>query len=181
MALGKNLKRVKKDSLIPDKNKTVKKKTPDKSISKKKVTPKKVIETKEKTNKDAPKVPSQVANLKEKILVGGKENSPLTIKLIPSRRKSVRKTKLVMSGRMTFAEAEQIKDCFISTFNDYDLIDIQLDDVKELDLIPVQMIKTFINHFPDKKIKVDSSLPLDIKIIIERAGFGSLMFKEEAA
>ena len=184
MALGNNLKRSKKDSLIPEKKKTgmanvvVKAKTKAKTTPKKAVAEKPII--KKKTTESA-KQPRQTANLEEKILFGGKEDSPMTVKSIPSRRKSVRKTKLVCSGTLTYMEADNFKDCLLSTFDNYDMIDIQLQDVTELDLIPIQMISAFINHFPDKKIKVDSELPLDIKIIIERAGFGSLMFKEEAA
>ncbi|MEN8247442.1 MAG: hypothetical protein ABFS32_00795, partial [Bacteroidota bacterium] len=67
------------------------------------------------------------------------------------------------------------------TFNDFDLIDIVMENVKQIDLIPIQLINVFIRNYPDKTVKVDSDLPFDIKIIIERGGFGSLMFKEEAA
>ena len=69
----------------------------------------------------------------------------------------------------------------MTTFNEYDIIDIQLLNITQLDIIPVQMIKTFVGHYPDKKITVDSDLPFDIKIIVERAGFSSFMFKEEVA
>ncbi len=121
------------------------------------------------------------ANLNEKIVLGGTDNAPITAKLIPSRRKTVRKTKLVFEGSMSLLEGEAIKDCLLATFNDYDIIDIQLTNITQLDLIPIQLIHICINSFKDKKIKVDADLPFDIKMVVERAGFGKLMFKEEAA
>lgn len=228
MALGNNLKRVKKDSLIPDKKKETaaktkkvatkstpspKKEEVNKPSSKAKkstvaATPKvkknqttsttktqksasttaaktKVTASKNQksTASAAPKTAKLTLkpNLEEKILLGGDENSAITVKLIPSRRKSVRKTKLLFEGSLSLLEAEAIKDCLLTTFNEYDLIDIQLSNITQLDLIPIQLIKVFSSHYPDKKVKVDSDLPFDIKIIVERAGFGSLMFKEEVA
>lgn len=200
MALGKNLKRVKKDSLIPSKKKEGTK-TKAKSSSKKKMVKKTQVsedvvakpEVKKTENPkvadkteaaqpvDETKQPSTKANLSENILVGGEEDSPITIKLFPSRRKSVRKTKFVMEGTLTLTEAEIIKDCLSTTFNDYDLIDIVLENVKQIDLAPIQLINVFKDDYPDKTVKVDSDLPFDTKTIIERAGFGKLMFKEEAA
>lgn len=215
MALGNNLKRIKKDSLIPAKKgkttevkaKTAKPKikkpvkTKEKSTSKSKikpatkpkVTPKPVVESKKAdTDKKVSKKeivakqspaskPKEIANLDEKVLLGGEEGAPLTVKLIPSRRKTVRKTKLIFEGSLSLIEAVVIKDFLLTTFNDYDVIDIQLLNITHLDIIPIQLIKVFIGFYPDKKVKVDSELPFDMKIIIDRAGFGSLMFKEEAA
>ena len=186
MALGNNLKRMKKDSLIPEKKTKAPAKAKAKPAPKAKPKKKEVLvaptEQKKKDIQPSKKVElSLSANLDEKVLLGGKEDSATTVKLIPSRRKSVRKTKLVLEGSLSLLEAEDLKECLLNTFNDYELIDIQLTNVSHLDLIPIQLIKTFINYYPDKKVKVDSDLPFDIKIIVERAGFGSLMFKEEVA
>jgi len=237
MALGNNLKRIKKDSLIPEKKKEKEKATEKSTLkaklknakkpkSKKKARSKKslsikpeakaapklkvvpakskikahkkeaLIAVKTKEVKTTPKPipekreikkptvenkPSMAASLDEKILVGGEGGSTLTVKLIPSRRKTVRKTKMIFEGSLSLLEAGSIKDCLLSTFNDYDLIDIELRNISHLDLIPIQLIKVFISYYPAKKVKVDAELPFDIKIIAERAGFGSLLFKEEAA
>ncbi len=230
MALGNNLKRIKKDSLIPaKKEKTVKdklkaavkpkekniligkqkastklkvkpaRKTKKVAVKEKVITkPKKEIEVstsgassdsaQKKTSQIDKKTepvftdkPKEIVNFDEKILLGGEEGAPTTVKLIPSRRKTVRKTKLIFEGSLSLIEAESIKDCLTTTFNNYDVIDIQLLNITQLDIIPIQMIKVFIGFYPDKKVKVDSDLPFDMKIIVDRAGFGRLMFKEEAA
>ena len=220
MALGNNLKRIKKDSLIPSKKEKVKKSKPKKKVtskakSKEKATPaavvkesKKIAKPKvkavkpasKKATKPTPKAKAEkivstqktskvvveakakeVANLDEKIILGGGENDAITAKLIPSRRKTVRKSKLIFEGSLSLIEADEIKKCLISTFTDYDIIDIQLQNITHLDIIPVQLINLFIDFYKDKKVKVDSDLPFDMKIVVERAGFGSLMFKEEAA
>ncbi len=205
MALGNNLKRIKKDSLIPAKEiKKTKAKAKPKAVPKQKATPK--IAAKKKTGVKktiTPKVitpqkienpiikksknpidtptPKQGVNLNEKIILGGKKGAVTTAKLIPSRRKTVRKAKLIFEGSLSLTEANSIKDCLLTTFTDYDIIDIQLQNITQLDIIPIQMINLFINYYSDKKVKVDSDLPFDMKIIVERAGFGLLMFKEEAA
>jgi len=208
MALGNNLKRIKKDSLIPLKKKKVAKKKLQlkKEVSAKKV---KATNTKKKqksnvkakpitsTKKEAPKKatqakavskpitapnkPTEIANLDERVLAGGKKDSSISIKLIPSRRKTVRKTKLIIEGSLSLLEAEILRDCLQTTFKEYDIIDIQLINITHLDIIPIQLFKMFINFYTDKKVKIDSEVPFDMKIIIERAGFGSFMFKEEAA
>ncbi|VAW28542.1 hypothetical protein MNBD_BACTEROID06-1247 [hydrothermal vent metagenome] len=198
MALGNNLKRIKKDSLIPlKKEKTAKNKPkPKKKMSDKKVRTTK-IKPKQKPNVKAKPIastkkavskpittsnkPTEIANLNERVLVGGKKDSTISIKLIPSRRKTVRKTKLIIEGSISLPEAEILKDCLQTTFKDYDIIDIQLINITHVDIIPIQLFKMFINFYTDKKVKIDSDVPFDMKIIIERAGFGSLMFKEEAA
>lgn len=223
MALGNNLKRIKKDSLIPAKKDKKEKPKLKKLVSKTESKPKaptpkvkatakpkvttKPAKEKKKVNTPKNKVvkkpisttasklpkekpvskpgatskPSEIANLDENIILGGEDGSPLTVKLIPSRRKTVRKTKLIFEGSLSLIEAEAIKKCLLKTFKDYDVIDIQLINITHLDIIPIQLIQVFIGHYPDKKVKVDSDLPFDMKIIVERAGFGSLMFKEEAA
>ncbi|MCB0495879.1 MAG: hypothetical protein KDC79_07065 [Cyclobacteriaceae bacterium] len=196
MALGNNLKRLKKDSLIPEKKKETVSEPKVKKVARPKASvPEKKKDSTPKKNKEevaqtAPvsetkatsaAQPIMAANLEEKILLGGDGNSSITAKLIPSRRKSVRKTKLIFEGSMSLLEAEAIKDCLLTTFNEYDLIDIQLSNITQLDIIPIQLIKAFVGYYPDKKVKIDSDLPFDIKIIVERAGFGSLMFKEEVA
>jgi len=205
MALGNNLKRIKRDSLIPAKKAKVTKEKPKAALKQKaKVSPKVVAKKKTSVKKPitskviAPlelkkpidKKPKtsieildskQVENLNERIILGGTKGAVTTAKLIPSRRKTVRKTKLIFEGSLSLTEADAIKGCLITTFTDYDIIDIQLQNITQLDIIPIQMIKLFINYYSDKKVKVDSDLPFDMKIIVERAGFGSLMFKEEAA
>ncbi len=196
MALGNNLKRIKKDSLIPPKKeKPAKNKPkPNKEVRAKKVA---VVKPKQKSNVKAKPIastkkevskpittsnkPTEIANFNERVLVGGKKDSSISIKLIPSRRKTVRKTKLIIEGSISLPEAEILKDCLQTTFKDYDIIDIQLINITHIDIIPIQLFKMFINFYTDKKVKIDSDVPFDMKIIIERAGFGSLMFTEEAA
>lgn len=232
MALGSNLKRVKKDNLIPEKKKeTTAKAKKTASGSKSKPQKEEIIKAPPKTKRSTPVAASKVKeskpastttakksepvaaskakkteaapspkepkskaspaskaanltlkpNLEEKVLLGGDDSSAITVKLIPSRRKSVRKTKLVFEGSLSLLEAEAIKDCLLSTFNDFDLIDIELSNITHIDIIAIQLIKVFIDSHPDKTVKVDSDLPFDLKIIVERSGFGSLMFKEEVA
>ena len=151
----------------------------------KKVVKKAVVKEHKKATKKGkqPQIstPTEPTNVGERILVGGKKDSPITIKLIPSRRKTVRKTKLVFEGSMSLQEAVVIKDSLLTSFSDFDIIDIQLIDITHLDIIPIQLFKAFVNSYADKKVKIDSDVPFDIKIILERAGFGSFMFKEEAA
>ncbi len=209
MALGNNLKGIKKDSLIPEK-KTKKKDTSKATVKSKPKTkatikakplvkkgiakpkarktikptapnPKKVGK-KEVANKSVvANSPKQVANLDEKILVGSENGAHITAKLIPSRRKTVRKTKLIFEGSLSSLEGKSIKKCLLTTFSNYDIIDIQLKNITHLDITPIQMIQLFIKFYQDKKVTVDSDLPFDMKIVVERAGFGLLMFKEEAA
>ena len=186
MALGNNLKRVKKDNLIPEQKKEpvkVKAKTNTKveakqQTSKSKESIKPLDKKQNATQKSAPLV---TANLEEKVLLGGGKNDLIKAKSIPSRRKSVRKTKLVFEGSLGILESKAIKDCLLSIFNDYDIVDIQLLNITHLDITALQLFSAFIDAYSDKKVTIDSELPFDLKIIVERAGYSLLMFKKEAA
>lgn len=205
MALGNNLKKIKKDSLIPTKKvseqkpkakpvikakpknkvknkaKTVTKTVPKAKTEKIKPSVKKTSKVDSKAIKPQVNKPIEHTHVDERFLVGGTDGAPITAKLIPSRRKTVRKTKLIFEGSLSLQEADIIKNCLLTTFTDYDIIDIQLINITQLDIIPIQLLKAFVNSYANKKVKIDSDVPFDIKIILERAGFGSFMFKEEAA
>ena len=240
MALGNNLKKVKKDSLIPKKGSTAEKKeerverkpsaksakpksTPKKSVgsnvkaakpkadSKTATKPKKKAATKPKVTAapEAPVVKAEAsqpksperASVKERaaarvskeasgpqmnpsyddlFILGGDEDAQVNIRLQPSRRKKVKKTKMIMEGMLTLAHAEAIRDSLVSTLQDYDMIDISLQGVTQIDLAILQVLHAVKHHSDDKKITIDAVIPFDLKLVIDRAGFNELIFKQEA-
>ena len=169
MALGSNLKG-KKDSLFPKKKKDM-----PKAQSKAKPAPKETP-VKEKVEEVVIEQVTEVSEpeLRETILDLKKM---YTITIQPSKRKKVKKTKVIMEGDLTILEMQSIKDELVPLFDVYDFVDIVLNNVGKLDLSCVQMLYAMKSHYASigKTVTVDSELPAELKTIINRAGFSDVL------
>ena len=167
MALGSNLKG-KKDSLFPKKKKDDPKAKP----------------TKKKEIKESP-VEEVVAKKVEEVTAPEPQETFLniekmyTITVQPSKRKKVKKTKVILEGHLTVIEMQNIKDELIPLFETYDFVDIALMNIVKLDLSCVQLLYALKSHFSGigKTVIVDSELPPDLKTVINRAGFTDVLFR----
>ena len=98
--------------------------------------------------------------------------------LEPSKRKKIRKTKVILEGELGIKNAAAFQKKIIPVFDDYDYVDFFLKDVTVLDLSYIQMLYYLKKHFQNhgKVIKIDSALSAEVKKIVVRAGFEELMF-----
>ncbi|MEQ9403810.1 MAG: hypothetical protein RIM99_09510 [Cyclobacteriaceae bacterium] len=98
--------------------------------------------------------------------------------LEPSKRKKIRKTKVIMEGELTINNVDTFMELINPIFKDYDFVDFFLREVTSLDLSHIQMLYYYQNHHikKGKTVTIDADLKSDLKKIIVSAGFKELMF-----
>ena len=100
------------------------------------------------------------------------------IHLKPSRRKKIRKTKVLLEGSLTINNVNQFKEEVTPLFDSYDYVDFQLKNIDRLDLSYIQMLfhlKQFYGN-RNKSVTIDSELSGEIKKVVVQSGFEDLMF-----
>lgn len=103
----------------------------------------------------------------------------LQVKMKPSLRKTIRKTKVIVEGNLTINTVKSFLDFVPQVFESYDYVDFYLQNVESLDL---SFIQTFyrlkeVKKSEEKTVTVDASLPDDLKKIVTQSGFDKLVFK----
>lgn len=101
-----------------------------------------------------------------------------TLILEPSKRKKIRKTKVILEGDLSINNVDAFMSQIEPIFDDYDYVDFFQREVTTLDLCHVQMLYYFQNH-PTRKgktVTVNSELPTDLKKVVTNAGFKEFMF-----
>ncbi len=169
MALGKN---IRVDKLIPE----LKEESPIKeklnTSLKKSADSKKAI-----VNKDEIKKKEDKAIEFEEYFEDG-------IKFIvePSRRKSVSKVKVFIEGKLGVYNAEYLTNKIKEVIVSYNVIDIKLRNIEDLDLSSIQIFHYFTNHYNDgKKIVLFhiEDLSINLKTLLVKTKYNNIMFKNK--
>lgn len=103
----------------------------------------------------------------------------LTVWVKPSRRKTIRKTRVDIEGTLTINAANFFLDHIKPVFENYDYVDFYLNKIESVDLSFIQSLyhlKTFFAK-QDKVVTVDAQLTDDLKKIITQSGFEKLILK----
>jgi hypothetical protein len=125
------------------------------------------------------RIKRQVNKSSKRMLVNKNEGGSISANIVPLSEGKMNKGKLILEGSMTLLEADTIKTCLHKTFDEFDDIDIHLLNIDQFDLTSIQLLAMFKGFYPNKKVIIDSDVPFDMKLVIERAGFGSLMFNQK--
>ena len=137
-------------------------------IAKKQVSKQELVKA---TKKKEKKSVDQVGSTSKK----GLRNARLVLE--PSKRKKIRKIKVILEGELTINNVDEFRLQIEPVFKDYDFIDFRQQEVTSLDLPHIQLMYYFQNHFKKSKtVTIDSNLSVDLKKVIVNAGFEELMF-----
>lgn len=163
----------KKDQLA--KPKKARKSVKEKPSAKKKTTSKKskkVVETLEQVKVQQPKTQAVVNEPKVIELNGAR------VSIIPSKRRTIRKTRVVLEGTLTVRIVKRFNEEITPVFSEYDYIDFYLKEVQELDLSLIQLLNHLKVYYADKGkvVTVDAELTSGLKKIVVQSGFENLMF-----
>ena len=103
----------------------------------------------------------------------------LIVRLKPSRRKTIRKTRVEVEGTLTINSASYFVDEIKPVFEDYDYVDFHLNNIQALDLSFIQSLYHLKKLFgmQDKVITIDAQLSDELKKIITQSGFEKLILK----
>jgi len=97
--------------------------------------------------------------------------------VIPSKKKGEKKVKIVFKNELTIFSIEDFKDQFIDTVINNDEINIDLKDVKNLDLTFVQLIyslKITANKLK-KKVSLNTDLSKDLMSLFNNSGLNKVL------
>lgn len=116
--------------------------------------------------------------LKELEFASTVELKSARILLRPSKRKTVKKIKVVLEGTLNINNSKSFIEEIEKVLENYDYINFHLDKPDTLDLSFIQSLyylKTYhANH--NKNVAIDSDLTGDVKKMVVNAGFESLLF-----
>jgi hypothetical protein len=168
MALGKN---IRVDKLIPElkEESTIEEKL--NTSLKKSAVSKKAIVKKDEIKK------------KEVKAIEFEEHFEEGIKFIiePSRRKTVSKVKVFIEGKLGVYNAEYLTNKIKEVIVSYNVIDIKLRNIEDLDLSSIQIFHYFTNHYNDgKKIVLFhiEDLSINLKTLLVKTKYNNIMFKK---
>ncbi|OFY84225.1 MAG: hypothetical protein A3F72_14460 [Bacteroidetes bacterium RIFCSPLOWO2_12_FULL_35_15] len=98
----------------------------------------------------------------------------MQISLQPSNRTKVRKTKMFIEGFLTIQYAGQFLEKTKDTLCNYDIIDIVVKNVQDIDLTFIQLIVSMKKVKEEKKIKIIYELSSEHNNLLKNCGFENL-------
>ncbi|MDH5599315.1 MAG: hypothetical protein OEY34_09325 [Cyclobacteriaceae bacterium] len=103
------------------------------------------------------------------------------VEIIPSKRKSVKKTKIELSGELTVSNSVKINNGIKNVFKDFNIFSIVLKEVDALDLSILQLLYFYKNLYEKegKEVKISAELTNDLKELITVNGFSNLLFSSK--
>lgn len=103
------------------------------------------------------------------------ENKLIALK--PSRRKTVRKTDVILEGNWTIDSVEQVQKELAQVFIDYDIVTISLKSTEDMDLSFVQLLYYTRELYTSqgKTVNIKSELSEDFAAVVSNSGLAPLM------
>lgn len=111
------------------------------------------------------------------------EHEEVKCEIKPSRRKKVKKVKVVLGGKLVLRNVEYVKEMTLPLFDSYDYVDFVLNEVEDLDLTCIQLLHYYKALFQgeNKQVTIDAELDNDLKEIITISGHKDLLIKPKLA
>ena len=102
----------------------------------------------------------------------------ILVSLKPSRRKTIKKTKVLIEGNLTINTVKQFLEYVTAIFDDYDYVDFYMENIESLDLSFIQALYHLreLKAKSQKVVPIDAQLSDDLKKIITQSGFDKLVY-----
>lgn len=116
-------------------------------------------------------------NIVDKSVSSEEGSETFKVNLTPSKRKKVRKVKVEIEGDLSIINIYKVKKEIISVFENFDVVDINLDKIVNMDMSCVQLLLAVKMYYSslDKEITLRINLPEELKSVIANSGFKSLI------
>ncbi|MCB2195215.1 MAG: hypothetical protein KQH79_05110 [Bacteroidetes bacterium] len=97
--------------------------------------------------------------------------------IAPSKKKGEKKVKITFKNDLTIFSIESIKDQFINAVQKNDVIQLELKDVKNIDLTFMQLIYSLkiSSASLKKEVSVNANLSEDIKSLFSNSGISKIL------
>jgi len=99
----------------------------------------------------------------------------------PSKRKSVKKARVSLAGKLNLYNAVFIRDKVVDLVQQYDILDFKLEAVTEIDISAIQIMYYFktMTHLPEKSISFQAiDLPAELGKMIYKCKYNKVLFRK---
>jgi anti-anti-sigma factor len=99
----------------------------------------------------------------------------ISIRLKEHGKKDERRAEVIIEGEFSIGFAERVKEKLLEVMEQYDKIDVKVQNLENLDLSAIQLLVSLRKSLPTDKFKLILVLREDLKPIIEHAGLHDIL------
>jgi anti-anti-sigma factor len=99
----------------------------------------------------------------------------ISIRLKERGKKEDKTAEIFIEGEFSIGFAERVKDKLLEVLEQYDRIDIKVQNLENLDLSAIQLLVSIKKSLPADKVRLTIVLREDLKPIIEHAGLHDIL------
>jgi anti-anti-sigma factor len=99
----------------------------------------------------------------------------ITIKVKEHGKKDDKTVEVIIEGEFTIGYAEKVRDKLLSLIEQYDRIEVRVQNLENIDLSAIQILISLRKSLPAGKIKLTLLLKDDLKPILEHAGLKGIL------
>jgi anti-anti-sigma factor len=99
----------------------------------------------------------------------------ISIRIKEHGKKDDKSAEVFIEGEFSIGNAERVKDKLLEVMEQYDKIEVKVQNLENIDLSAIQLLLSFRKSLPMDKFKLSLVLREDLKPIIEHAGFNDIL------
>ena len=99
----------------------------------------------------------------------------ISIRLKEHGKKDEKSAEVFIEGEFSIGNAERVKDKLLEVMEQYDKIDVKVQNLENIDLSAIQLLLSLRKSLPIDKFRLTVVLREDFKPIIEHAGFNDIL------
>ncbi|XOV93427.1 MAG: hypothetical protein ACFHWX_01700 [Bacteroidota bacterium] len=109
------------------------------------------------------------------------EDQDLVFSIEPSKRKTVRKARVNVEGKMNLYNAAFIVEKIGEIVNKWDIVDFKLQGITEIDLSALQTMYYYKSLFTSEEKRINFQLlelPAEVNTIINKSKYNKILFQK---
>ena len=99
----------------------------------------------------------------------------ISIRLKEHGKKEDKRVEVFIEGEFSIGYTERVKDKLLEIMEQYDKIDVKVQNLENIDLSAIQILLSLKKSLPSDKFKLTVVLRDDLKPIIEHAGLNDIL------
>jgi anti-anti-sigma factor len=99
----------------------------------------------------------------------------ISIRLKERGKKDEKSAEIFIEGEFSISYAEKVRDKLMEAMEQYDRIDVKVQNLENFDLSAIQLLVSLRKSLPADKIKITLVLGDELKPILEHAGLNDIL------
>jgi anti-anti-sigma factor len=99
----------------------------------------------------------------------------ISIRLKERGKKDEKSAEIIIEGEFSISCAEKVRDKLMEAMDQYDRIDLKVQNLENFDLSAIQLLVSLRKSIPADKIKITLVLRDELKPILEHAGLNDIL------